>query len=88
MVGRKRKRGDEQKKRGDGMYRERRRKTLLKHKENEFQTLLESPEYEKVFMKVATKRFRDKYFSTIDLLRAMDGSSTNTLNLSAECLKN
>jgi hypothetical protein len=67
----------------DGLYQVTRRKKILKHKEKEFVTLLESPEYEKVFMKVATKRFRDKYFSTMDLLRAMDGSSTNTMNLSA-----
>jgi hypothetical protein len=80
---RKRKRGVNQKKRGDGIYQSSRRKNLLKHKENEFETLLESPEFETVFMKVATKRFRDKYFSTMDLLRAMDGSSTNTMNLSA-----
>jgi hypothetical protein len=83
MVGGIRKRKEGQKKRGDGMYQSKRRKNLLKHKENEFVTLLESPDYEKVFMKVATKRFRDKYFSTMDLLRAMDGSSTNTMNLSA-----
>ena len=40
------------------------------------------PSYQKSIDKEISKRYREKYFSTIKVLRVMDASTTNTLNYS------
>ena len=40
------------------------------------------PSYQKSIDKAISKRYREKYFSTIKVLRVMDARTTNTLNYS------